>query len=155
MNKNLKEQRLGQEGINNQGLKMTIINYRNNHDIDVQFEDGVIIEHKDYYNFKKGSIAHPIRENLGILYSQIAQMIVNDKRNNITMKDMFEISPHSHQYFYFKCNKCEKGSTKRKQVGSIVENGYSCEHCSDKISIPNKILRQISEQLELNLKFEY
>ena len=38
---------------------MTIIAYRNTADIDIQFEDGIIIQHKSYDNFKRGRIKHP------------------------------------------------------------------------------------------------
>ena len=53
-----KKNRIGETNVNGQGIKMTIIDYRNNNDIDVQFEDGTIVEHKQYDNFLKGSIAH-------------------------------------------------------------------------------------------------
>lgn len=52
MSKNFREQRIGETQINNQGLKMTIIEYRNNMDIDIQFEDGTILRHKSYCKFK-------------------------------------------------------------------------------------------------------
>ena len=60
INENLsKEFRLGQVGVNNQGLKMTIIAYRDCKDIDVQFEDGTIVENRQYGEFLKGTIANP------------------------------------------------------------------------------------------------
>lgn len=60
INKSLsKEFRLGQVGVNNQDLIMTIIAYRNNMDIDVQFEDGTIVENRQYSEFLKGTIANP------------------------------------------------------------------------------------------------
>lgn len=43
------------------GLKMTIVAYRNSKDLDIQFEDDVIVTHKGYSAFKAGSIAHPNR----------------------------------------------------------------------------------------------
>ena len=42
----------------NCGLNATIIAYRNAHDIDVQFEDGMIREHRLLNSFKKSTIAH-------------------------------------------------------------------------------------------------
>lgn len=51
--------RVGEISVNNQGLKMKIIKYVNNNDITVEFEDGSIAEHKKYYRFKEGGIAHP------------------------------------------------------------------------------------------------
>ncbi len=94
-------------------------------------------------------------DSLGYLHPQIAQMIVDDKRNNLTMEDMYEISYGSERKFYFKCNECKKGSSQKKTIKNIANKGFSCEYCSDGISIPNKMLRQISEQLGLNWQFEH
>lgn len=41
------------------GLKATIINYKSVNDFDVEFEDGVVVHCKYYYNFVKGIIKHP------------------------------------------------------------------------------------------------
>lgn len=41
------------------GMKITIIEYRTAKDIDVQFEDGVIVYHKAYRDFQLGKIRHP------------------------------------------------------------------------------------------------
>lgn len=52
--------RTGEININNQGLKMKIVKYRNNSDIDVEFlDDGYISEHKYYKSFKNGEIKNP------------------------------------------------------------------------------------------------
>lgn len=56
MGKDLSEIRLGETRINNYGQSMTIVAYRNCNDIDVQFEDGVVITNKRYNAFKTGSI---------------------------------------------------------------------------------------------------
>lgn len=60
---NNKESRTGETKIMNFGMKATIINYNNNKDIDVQFEDGTIVKHRSYLHFKKGSIGHPNYKN--------------------------------------------------------------------------------------------
>lgn len=41
------------------GLRMTIIAYRKHNDIDIQFEDGVIVKHKQLLHFRQGAIKHP------------------------------------------------------------------------------------------------
>lgn len=51
-----KELRLGQENIANNGLKMKIIKYRSFDDIDVLFENNIVVRHRRYYNFQKGNI---------------------------------------------------------------------------------------------------
>lgn len=56
--KMIKHKRIGESNIAHCGMKMQIIEYRNSDDIDVQFEDGNIIQHRTYTNFKKGNIAN-------------------------------------------------------------------------------------------------
>ncbi len=53
------ENRLGETRMMNCGMKATIIRYGKHTDIDIRFEDGSIIEHKQYSHFKKGSIVNP------------------------------------------------------------------------------------------------
>ena len=120
---------------------------------------GYEITCNNFYNSGRCSYCHNFKihklDSLGYLYPQIAKMIVDDERNNVTMEDMYKIAPQSEKKYYFKCNKCKNGSKRRKAIGYNVIQGYFCEYCSDGISIPNKILRQISFQLGLNLQFEY
>ena len=51
--------RTGETKLNNQGIQMTIIKYRSAKDIDIQFEDNSIVEHRTYKAFKEGSIKKP------------------------------------------------------------------------------------------------
>lgn len=51
--------RTGEKSVTTNEQTMTIIKYRNNQDIDVQFEDGTIVKHKQYISFKKGNIKNP------------------------------------------------------------------------------------------------
>jgi DNA-binding CsgD family transcriptional regulator len=57
--KKLAKNRLGETITATNGQKMTIITYRKSTDIDVRFEDGTVVEHRAYLNFKKGRIANP------------------------------------------------------------------------------------------------
>lgn len=52
--------RTGEFGFNNNGERMTIVRYGGRRDIDVQFDDGTIVEHKQYCNFKKREIKNPM-----------------------------------------------------------------------------------------------
>ena len=48
---------------------MTIINYRSANDIDVQFEDGFIVDRTQYQLFERGTISDPFFPNFyGIGY---------------------------------------------------------------------------------------
>ena len=40
------------------GMAATIIRYNGVCDIDVRFEDGTVVEHRHYAQFKRGDIAH-------------------------------------------------------------------------------------------------
>lgn len=51
--------RTGETRIMNCGMQATIINYKNSHDISIKFEDGTILEHKYYGDFKNGKIENP------------------------------------------------------------------------------------------------
>lgn len=61
-NPNLYIDRFNETCINKQGQKMTIIVYRSSKDIDVQFDDGTIVEHRQYDAFKKGTIMNHNRK---------------------------------------------------------------------------------------------
>lgn len=50
---------IGQTLRNNDGQLMTVIAYRNAADIDVRFEDGTIVQHRQYSCFKDGEIHNP------------------------------------------------------------------------------------------------
>lgn len=51
---------IGETRTNTAGFKMTITDANTANDIEITFDDGSIVEHRTYYNFKRGSIAHPI-----------------------------------------------------------------------------------------------
>ena len=53
------EDRLGETRMMNCGMEATIIRYNTNKDIDVRFEDEIVVEHKGYSAFKRGEIANP------------------------------------------------------------------------------------------------
>jgi len=50
--------RVGETRIMNCGMEATIIRYDRYDDIDVRFEDGKVVEHRAYNQFKKGGIAY-------------------------------------------------------------------------------------------------
>lgn len=52
--------RTGEVGVNNDGERMEIVRYGGINDIDIQFEDGVIVEHRHYCAFEKGQIKNPM-----------------------------------------------------------------------------------------------
>ena len=50
---------VGETRVATNGLKMTLIAYRTSADVDVQFEDGVVVTNKNYSCFVQGRIGHP------------------------------------------------------------------------------------------------
>ena len=68
------------------GLKATITDYKNYHDIDIQFEDGIIVKHKQYDNFLKGYISHPnYKPHIGesrVMNNGLKATIIAYRRNN-------------------------------------------------------------------------
>ena len=61
-NISIKDKRIGMSLTMNCGMKATIIDYRNSQDIDVQFEDGTIVEHIAFARFKKGELKKSIKD---------------------------------------------------------------------------------------------
>lgn len=53
--------RIGEQNRNSLGLLMTIIRYINSKDLDVQFENGTVIHHRTYTEFKMGWIGLSFR----------------------------------------------------------------------------------------------
>ena len=53
------KKRLGETRMMNCGMEAAIIRYGRYEDIDIRFEDGTVVKHKDYSKFKKGGIANP------------------------------------------------------------------------------------------------
>ena len=67
----IKKDKVNETNIATNGQKMTIIKYRKYNDIDVQFEDGSVVTHKDYKSFKKGNIKNPNCIVSGISYNEL------------------------------------------------------------------------------------
>ena len=51
--------KIGEKNIARNGMEMTIIDYRDSNDVDVQFADGTIIYERQYRCFKNGTIRNP------------------------------------------------------------------------------------------------
>ena len=55
----LSDKRIGETRLMNCGMKATIVDYKNAENIDIEFEDGVVVTYKAYNSFKNGNIKHP------------------------------------------------------------------------------------------------
>ena len=129
-----KEQRLGQVGINNQGLKMTIINYRGCMDLDVQFEDGIIVENRRYEHFLHGKISHP--NNARCYDSNIRINEININNQGLAMKII--------------AYKNATNISVQFEDGTIVENRSYVHFKNGKIAYPYSYEDRIGEEKENN-----
>ena len=68
--KKLEESMVGLTNTAINGMQMKVIAYRNHHDIDVLFEDGTKVQHKEMGAFKKGQIKNPNVPNYNIQKNQ-------------------------------------------------------------------------------------
>lgn len=94
-------------------------------------------------------------DSLGFLYHNIAKMIVEDERNGITWEDTYKIAPNNNDYFYFKCLKCNRYNNKKKKLSNIQNFGHFCEFCSDGVSIPEKFMMNLLNQLNVDFITQY
>ena len=80
-----KDDMLNKVGYNNNGERMTIVRYGGARDIDVQFDDGTIVEHKRYSHFKTGSIKNPMTPSVyGVGYFGIGEFKSIDENGKQT-----------------------------------------------------------------------
>lgn len=105
--------RLGESNYNKKGEKITIIEYINNQDISIQFEDGIIIKHRSYSDFKNGSVKHPIRyeETIGYYIEKELKLNINDiwnwDKNNENGIYPYETPQQSNKKIWLYCLKCD------------------------------------------------
>ena len=69
----------------------------------------------------------------------------------INIEDAYKYTLCSNKKLYFQCPICGKTKTKEMTVNDLSKRGFSCEFCGDKISKPNKFIREVAKQL-LELK---
>ena len=90
-NPNYNKTKIGEQSIATNGQMMKIIAYRNNQDVDVQFDDNTIVKHKDYRSFKNGYIVNPNKpiyrgasiNEIAILYELEKYGFQNAKRGSL------------------------------------------------------------------------
>ena len=77
--------RTGEVGYNNDGEKMIIVRCGDAKDISVQFDDGTIIEHRTYGDFKKGKIKNPFFPNVyGVGFIGVGRFKSRDANGKLT-----------------------------------------------------------------------
>lgn len=100
-----------------------------------------------YCNTFASKKLHPL-DSLGHKMPLIASMIIYDE-NKLSV-DVFNITTHNSKKFYLKCPDCNKISSTPKRLNHITNRGFHCEYCSDGISIPEKFISNLLNQLDIN-----
>ena len=117
--------RTGEVRTASNGQKMTIIRYNGIKDIDIQFEDGTIVEHKGYSNFSRGLIENPNKTNrlkasdkIGLTNranNGMLMTIIDADKNSIVVE--FEDGTHVKTSFSsFKDGYVSSNSEKEKEI---------------------------------------
>ena len=110
--------RTGEVAYSNNGEKMVIVRYGKDKDIDVQFQDGTIVEHRVYCNFKAGRIKNPFSPTVcGVGFIGKGRFKTKDKNGKytkcyITWLEMLRrcYDPKFHEKFptYKGCTVCKE-----------------------------------------------
>lgn len=104
-----------------------------------------------YCNTFASNKVHPL-DSFGTKYPELAKLIYCDENGN--QVDVFQIPIRSDKKYYFKCDKCHRKSSNLKILKNIARRGYSCEYCSDGISIPQKFFGNLFSSLGLEFESE-
>ena len=162
--------KVGETNINSQGEKMTIIAYRNYENIDIQFEDGTVVYHKTYGNFKNGKIKHPIRYEESFAYYIKVELglnlddIWNWEKNNENGINPYEITKCSGKKVWLYCQEKDYHNDYNGYEIKCYNfyNNRRCPYCSGKKlhwkdSLAYKypcIAKMIAEDKRNNIKYE-
>ena len=113
-----KKDRLNETRLNNNGEEMKIIRYGNTFDIDVRFEDGTVVEHRQYKDFKIGNIKNPMTPSVyGVGFIGKGRFKTKDKNGKPTkcyvtwvhmMRRCYDPKYHEKKPTYKGCKVCEE-----------------------------------------------
>ena len=130
--------RTGETRVNNDGEKMVIIKYGHWDDIDIQFEDGTIVEHREYGAFKAGRIKNPMTPIIcGVGYFGIGEFKSINENGKITKcyytwRNMYQrcYDPKCQEkcQTYKGCTVCEEWHNYQEFVKWDNENYYEIEN---------------------------
>ena len=143
-----KKDRLNEIGYNNNGERMTIVRYAGAKDIDVQFDDGTIVEHREYSKFKKGQIKNPMTPSVyGVGYMGIGEFKAHNGNGKATKcydtwKHMYtrcyDPKYHEKNPTYENCTVCKEWNNYQEFAKWDNENYY--EVGSERMTLDKDIL---------------
>lgn len=130
--------RKGEFGVSSQGENMTIVRYGGKADIDVKFEDGTVVEHKQYNDFLKGKIKNPYFPNVygfGFIGVGDYKSVDENGKNTkcyITWHDMYkrcyDTKYHEKEPSYKNCKVCKEWNNYQEFAKWNDENYYEVEN---------------------------
>ena len=145
-----KDERLNKVGYNNNGERMIIIRYGNSNDIDVQFDDATIVEHKQYNDFKKRRIKNPMTPTVcGVGFIGIGRFKSVDENGKHTKcydtwSSMYTrcYNPKFQEKYptYENCTVCEEWNNYQMYGKWFEENYYEVEN--EKMALDKDILKK-------------
>lgn len=140
--------RTGEVGYNNNGERMTIIRYGKDNDIDVQFDDGTILQHRRYGNFKTGNIRNPMFPSVyGVGFMGIGEFKSKDENGKTrkcydTWNSMhtrcYSSKYHEKHPTYKNCKVCKEWNNYQEFAKWDNENYY--EVGNEKMTLDKDIL---------------
>lgn len=132
--------RIDEENINKQGLKMKIIRYGSRRDIDIEFEDGFVLYHKLYSSFINGNILNDSytkkeKESESIINCQGLKMKIIEYKDSTHINIQFEDGTiiKDRQYISFKNggilnpNYDNSRVINRQDEIQMMNNGQKCK----------------------------
>lgn len=128
-----KSDRIGESRIAKNGLKMSIIGYRNVNDIDIMFEDGYVVKNIGYQHFFEGTVKHP-NFNTKKHKSEIAYLHEKKRMNNGLVAEIVRVNGkkdidvvfengnrvNNRTYYDFEKGKISDCSAKVRMEGRVV-----------------------------------
>lgn len=119
--------RSGEKRVMNCGMEAEIITYRKYDDIDVQFENGYVVEHRKYDSFLKGSINNPSVSNKNIL------------KKNLAVQKTKSVQEHKADVHESKNGQANESESPEKEICDLCNRKKKVERCSRKpISVYHK-----------------
>lgn len=131
---NKRNARINEIRIMNNGLKAKIIDYRSSIDLDIEFENGMIVENTHYNTFKNGGIKCPLIVNKVDNYIQIINANINPNFEFIIDSDDSYIlnfgswSPDAYGYAE------NKNGRKLHRLIMNAPNGMAVDHINGNIA---------------------
>lgn len=114
--------RIGETITAKNGQTMTIIAYRNNRDIDIQFSDKTVVLHKRYDHFLNGKIYNP---NFGSAKSKISERIgLTKKMNNGLTAKIIEYKGNKNIKVEFENGVIKQGKWSEFENGTLTTMLY-------------------------------